>query len=110
MKMDIRVLCQPSVTSLVGAIVVQDHVQLVIGRRFSDDGVHEAEKVLAALGRRDLRGDLARRHPQGSKEVERAMTLIVALETAHDLAIVCLDVSGRSLERLNTGLLITTDH
>lgn len=58
-EMDMGMPCQPGVASLVAAVAIQNHRQLLVGRRFRDEGIQEAQKVLAALSCCNSRCDLS---------------------------------------------------
>ena len=94
-KMDIGVVGQPDITFLVRAIVVPNHVQFLLRRRFRDDLIHKLQELLASFKLGDRRPDLSGSHLQRCKQIERAMPLIGALVSAHDLAIVGLHVERR---------------
>jgi hypothetical protein len=77
-KRDIRVRGKPSFVLLMGAVVVEDDVDLPVGRLGLDDLGQEGLEVdalfgLCGLAADDLGGDL-----QGGKEVDRAVPLVGA--------------------------------
>lgn len=109
MKMDIRMLSQPSVAPLVRTVVIQNDVKLLVGWRFSNDHVHEPQEVLAALGFGDSRGHLAGGDLKGRKEIERAVAFVRAFKTAHDFPAVGFNVPCSPLNSLNTGLFVHAD-
>ena len=97
MKMDVRMPRQPIVALFMGAVVVHDHVQFLIGRGFRHDLIHKLKELLAPLELGDGRLDLSSSDLQGGKQIERAVAFIGAFETPHDFAIVRFDIT---LQRL----------
>ena len=70
MKMDVRVLGQPSIAFFVRAVIVQNHMQFLFGGSFGDHVVQELEEFLAAFELRDRGFDLAGRDFQCRKQIE----------------------------------------
>jgi hypothetical protein len=77
---------QPLVVFLVRAVVVEDDVNLLIVWNINDQLVHERLKVRALLGVSRLRFDFARSDIECGKQVDRAMSLVSALQSPHDFA------------------------
>jgi len=109
-KMDVGVLGQPVIAFFVRAVVVQNHVQFLVGGSLSHDLIHELQEFLAPLQLRDGSLNLSGGHLQRREEIERAVALVGAFQTANDLAIVGFHIAGLPLQRLNTGLFINRDH
>ena len=109
-KVNVRMLEQPGSAFFVRAIIIQDHMQFLLSRRFGDHLIHKLKKLLSPLQLRDGGFDLAGGYFQRGEEIQRSVTLIGASETAHNLAIVGFNVAGLSLQSLDAGLLINRDH
>jgi len=67
----------PDIGVLVGAVVVQDHVNGLVGRDAALDLVQEVEKLLMAVTGHVLGGDLAGQNIERGKERRGAVALIV---------------------------------
>src|SRR5271166_211247 len=89
---DIRVRGKPSVVLLMSAVVVEDDMDVAVGRLVFNHLGHEGLKVDALLGLCGLAADDPGGHFQGGEEVDRAMPLIGALEALNDLAAAGLNI------------------
>ena len=67
----------PDIGVLVGAVVVQDHVNGLVGRDAALDLVQEAEELLMAVTGHVLGGDLAGQNIERGKERRGAVALMV---------------------------------
>ncbi len=85
-------------------------MQFFVRRRLCNNRVHKSKKVFTALGLGHLGGDVTGRDLQSRKQVERTMTFVCAFEAARNLAAAGLNVTGRSLQRLDAGFLIDADN
>src|ERR1017187_5102941 len=92
------------------AIVVEDHMQLLLGWRFGDHLIHKLKELRSSLQLRDGSFDLAGCYFQRRKKIKRSVALVGAFETTDDLAIVGFHIAGLSLQSLDAGLLIDRDH
>ena len=70
---------------LVGAVVVDDEVEIEVWAHAGVDVLEEAQKLLVAMPRLALGDDLAGGHVQGGKEVGGTVT-DVAMRDAFDVA------------------------
>src|ERR1019366_8106661 len=84
-KMDVGMLGQPGVALLMRAVIVQDHVQFLLGQSLLYNLVHKLQKLFPPFALGEGRPDFSGRDPQGGKQVERPMALVGALVSAHDL-------------------------
>ena len=107
---DVRVRGEPLVVPLVSVEIVQDNVNLPLGRLIGDHLIHEGLEVGSFLGLRGLATDDAGGNLQRSKEVDRPVTLIRAFDPLDDLATAGLNVPSRTLQRLNGWFLIDAEH
>ncbi|OQC72301.1 MAG: hypothetical protein BWX44_01756 [Spirochaetes bacterium ADurb.Bin001] len=110
MEMNIGMAGQPRVAFLVGAVIVQDHVQFLLRSGVGHHLVHELEELFSPLQLRDGGLDLAGGDGEGGKEVEGSMAFVRALVGADDRAVVRFHVTGLSFQRLDAGLFIDRDH
>src|ERR1700722_14018771 len=78
---DIGVRGQPSLVLLMGAVIVEDDVDLAVGRLVFNDLGHEGLEVDALFGLCGLATDDPIGHFQSGEEVYRTMPLIGALES-----------------------------
>ena len=100
MESDIGVRGEPSFVLLMGAVVVEDDVDLAIGGLVFNDLGHEGLEVDALFGLCGLAADDAGGDFQGGEEVDRAMPLVGALEALNDLTATGLNIAGRPFEGL----------
>jgi len=98
---DIGVCGKPSLVLLMGAVVVEDDVDLAVGRLVINDLGHEGLEVDALLGLCGLAADDPGGDFQGGEEVDRAMPLVGALEPLNDLAAAGLNIAGRPFQGLD---------
>ena len=110
MKGDVWVRSKPLVISLVRAQIVQDDVNLSLGRLPGDHLLHEGLKVGSLFGWRGLAADDAGGNLQRRKQVDRAVALVRALHPLNDFAAAGLNVAACALERLDGRLLIDAEH
>ena len=94
---------------LVGAVVVDDEVDVEAGGHAGVDVLEEAQELLMTMPRLALGDDLAGGHVQGGKEVGGAMA-DVAVRDAFDVS----EPEGQerlgSLQRLGPALLVDAEH
>ena len=94
---------------LVGAVVVDDEVDIEAGGHAGVNVLEEAQKLLVAMPRLALGDDLAGGHVQGGKEVGGTVT-DVAMRDAFDVS----EPEGQerlgSLQRLGLALLVNAEH
>lgn len=107
MEMNVGMRGQPSVAFFVRAVVVQDHVQFLLGSGLRRHLIHELQKLLPPFELCEGRFNLSGRDLQSGKEVELAVTLVGALVSPHDLAVVGLHVAGFALRGLDAGFSST---
>jgi hypothetical protein len=81
---DIGVSGKPSLVLLMGAIVVEDDVDVAVGGLIDNDLGHERLEIDALFGLCGLATDDAGGDFQGGEEVDRAMPLVGALQPAND--------------------------
>ncbi|KRP90396.1 hypothetical protein AOQ73_25110 [Bradyrhizobium pachyrhizi] len=62
---------------LVGGVVVDDEMDVQLGRHVSFDVTQEGEELLVAMARFALSDDCAVEHVEGGEQGGRAMTLVV---------------------------------
>src|SRR5712671_3923925 len=111
---DIGVSGKPSVVLLMGAVVVEDDVDVAVGRLVFNDLGHEGLEIdallsLCGLAADDSGGDfqsLPLARTGGGEEVDRAMPLVGALEPLNDLTAAGLNIAGRSLQGLDRRLFV----
>ena len=101
---------EPRVVPLVGAQIVQDDVNLPLGRLIGDHLIHEGLEVGSFPGLRGLATDDASGNLQRSKEVDRPVTLIRAFDPLDDLAAAGLNVPSCALQCLNGRLSTLAQH
>src|ERR1700757_3325963 len=80
-KRDIGVRRKPSLVPLMSAVIVEDDVDLPVGRLVRDDLGQKGLEVDALFGLCGLAADDPGGDLQGGKQVDRAMPLIGALQT-----------------------------
>src|SRR6266481_4885042 len=107
---DIGVSGKPSVVLLMGAVVVEDDVDVAVGRLVFNDLGHEGLEVDALFGLCGLAADDPGGHLQGGEEVDRAMPFVGALEALNDLPAAGLNIAGRPLQGLDRRLFVDTEH
>src|SRR5690242_3837765 len=98
MKVDVGVFGQPSIAFLVGAIIIQYHMQLLIGGSFSHDLIHELQEFLTPLQLRNSGLDLSSRYLQRREKIECAVALVGTFKAANDLTIIRFHVAGLALQ------------
>ena len=110
MESDIGVRGKPSFVLLMGAVVVEDDVDLAVGRLAFNDLGHEGLKVDALFGLCGLATDDPIGHFQSGEEVYRTMPLIGAFETLDDLTAAGLNITGRPFQGLDRRLFVDAEH
>src|SRR5262249_6014499 len=103
---DIGVRGQPSVIFLMGTIVVEDDVDLPVGRLIFNDLGYESLEVNAFLALRGLTTDDSGSDFQGGEEVDRAMPLVGAFQAPNDPAAARLNITGGPFQSLNRRLFV----
>src|SRR5271168_4636565 len=98
---NIGVRGKPSFVLLMGAVVVEDDVDLAIGGLVFDDLGHEGLEVEALFGLCGLAADDPGGDFQGGEEVDRAMPLVGALEALNDLTAAGPNIAGGSFQGLD---------
>src|ERR1700730_3293285 len=107
---NIGVSGKPSFVLLMGAVVVEDDVDLAVGRLVFNDLGHEGLKVNALFGLCGPATDSPIGHFQSGEEVYRTMPLIGALETLDDLTAAGLNITGRPFQGLDRRLFVDAEH
>ena len=82
---DIGVRGKPGLVLLMGAVVVEDDVDLAVGRLVFNDLGHKGLEVDALFGLCGLAADDPGGDLQGGEEVDRAVPLVGALEALNEL-------------------------
>src|ERR1700749_4972976 len=93
-KRDIGMRRKPSLVLLMGAVIVEDDVDVAVGRLVRDDFGHESLEIDALFGLCGLAADDPGGDLQGGKEVDRAVPFVGALQTLHNLAAARLNIAG----------------
>src|SRR6201984_859208 len=101
---------KPSFVLLMGAVVVEDDVDLAVGRLVCNDLGDEGLEVDALFGLCGLAADDPGGDFQGGEEVDRAMPLVGALEALNDLTATGLNIAGRPLQGLDRRLFVNAEH
>lgn len=96
---------QPFIISLVGAVVVEDGMNLLIRRNVSDQPFHECLEIWTLLGRACLRPDGAGGHVERGEEVNGPMPLVGALQASNDFATAGLSKRATHHWRFEFGML-----
>src|SRR6266568_5287095 len=97
---------QPVVVSFMRRVVVEDDVEFPVLRMIRQHAIQEGTKVLPLLEFGELRVNLASLDFESGKQIQRAVTLVSALQRAHDFAAVGLHIAGGPFDRLDAGFLI----
>ena len=101
---------EPAIVFLVGAIVIENDVNLAVGGYIADNLIHESLDVGAFLRGRGLGADLSGGDVQGGEHIERAVAPGSAFKSAHDLPAGGLHAAAGPRQCLNTGLLVDAQH
>src|SRR6516165_5347215 len=109
-KRDIGVRGQPSFVLFVGTVVVENDVDLAIGGLIVNELGHEGLEIDALLGLCGLAADEPGGDFQGGKEVDRAVSLVGALEALDDLTAAGLNIAGRPFQGLDRRLFVDAEH
>jgi hypothetical protein len=99
-KRDIGVRRKPGLVFLMSAVVVEDDVDVAVGRLGLDDLGQEGLEVDALFGLCGLAADDPGGDLQGGKEVDCTVLLVSALQTLHNLTAACLNIAGRPFQSL----------
>ena len=86
MKGHIGMATQPLLIFLVGRQIIQNHMNVLIGRIISHDLIHEFLKVFPLLGLGRLATNDAGGHFQCREEIHGPMTLVGAFQATNDLS------------------------
>ena len=94
---------------LVGGVVVEDQVQVEVGRGLLVDQPQEADELGGAMAEHALADHRARLHVEGCEQRRRAMALVVV---RHGRAPTALHRQPRlgAVERLDLALLVHREH
>jgi hypothetical protein len=105
-KGNVGVCRQPVVVILVGGEVVEDDMDLPIGRLLGDQVGHKGLEIDAFLGLRGLSPNDAGGHFERSEQVDRAVPFVGALQAVNNLATAGQDISAGAFQRLDRRLLV----
>src|SRR5260370_42466256 len=109
MKLHVGVGLEPMFVFLVGVEVVEDDVKLS-ARKGRGDAVHEVEKLDAAPSFRMSRDDLSGGDFERRKQCCGAMPLVIVALAGQGAAIGQLQITLRSLQSLDRGLLVHAEY
>src|ERR1700674_3130622 len=103
--MHVGVLRQPRIVLLMRAVVIENHMNLLLQRSLADHVVEEGLKVRALLSGSSLRLNGSGGDVQGGNQVDRAVALVGALQPAHQLTAAGENLGRLALQSLDRGVL-----
>src|ERR1700680_2752215 len=101
MEMHVGVLREPRIVLLMRAVVIENHMNLLLQRSLADQVVEEGLKVRALLSGSSFRLNGSGGDVQCGKQVDRAVAFVGALQPAHQLTAAGENVARLGLKRLD---------
>jgi hypothetical protein len=102
------VLGEPIIIALVSAVMIQDHLDFLVGGQFCDHAVKEVAEVLAPLQFGGLPVNLRGGAFQGGKQIQGPVALVGVFHGPHRRPAIGFHVAGQALDGVEVGLFSST--